>query len=79
MASRGGAAANPAWYLNLEADPVVHVQVAADKFMARARVAGTDERGDLWAQMVSIYGPYDDYKAKTEREIPVVILEPSEG
>ncbi len=76
IASKGGAPAHPAWYLNLEADPEVHVQVAADKFTARARVAQGEERQALWDQMVGIYAPYTDYQAATERLIPVVVLDP---
>jgi deazaflavin-dependent oxidoreductase (nitroreductase family) len=76
IASKGGAPAHPAWYLNLDADPDVHVQVAADKFSATPRVAEGEEREALWAQMVGIYAPYTDYQAATERKIPVVVLEP---
>ena len=75
IASKGGAPAHPAWYLNLEADPAVHVQVAADKFNARARIAGGEEREALWKQMEEIYSPYNDYQAATDRKIPVVVLE----
>ena len=77
VASKGGAPAHPAWYLNLEADPEVHVQVKADKFTAHARTAAADERAKLWSMMVDIYGPYADYQTKTEREIPVVVLTPA--
>mgnify|MGYP001822602140 CR=1 FL=1 len=76
VASKGGAPAHPAWFLNLEADPQVHVQVEADRFLARARRATDAERGPLWQQMVGIFGPYTDYQARTERTIPLVILEP---
>jgi len=76
IASKGGAPAHPSWYLNLQANPNVHVQVKADKFQAKARTANPAERAALWKKMVAIYAPYDKYQAKTEREIPVVILEP---
>jgi deazaflavin-dependent oxidoreductase (nitroreductase family) len=75
IASKGGAPAHPAWYLNLEANPNVSVQVKDDKFEARARTAGPKERAAIWKQMVEIYAPYDKYQANTDREIPVVILE----
>lgn len=75
IASKGGAPAHPAWYLNLQADPHVHVQVKADKFQATARTANPQERAALWQKMVAIYPLYDKYQASTEREIPVVILE----
>jgi deazaflavin-dependent oxidoreductase (nitroreductase family) len=76
IASKGGAPAHPAWYLNLQANPNVQVQVKANKFAARARTANPAERAALWKKMVAIYAPYDKYQAATEREIPVVILEP---
>ena len=76
IASKGGAPAHPAWYLNLQDDPRVHVQVKAEKFEARARTADPQERAALWQKMVEIYPPYDKYQAATSREIPVVILEP---
>lgn len=79
VASKGGAPAHPAWYLNLVADPNVHVQVIARKFMARARTAEPSERAELWEKMVAIYGPYTEYQAATEREIPIVILDPVEN
>ncbi|MEJ2530263.1 MAG: nitroreductase family deazaflavin-dependent oxidoreductase [Halioglobus sp.] len=79
IASKGGAPSHPAWFLNLEANPEVHIQVAADKYMARARVAEGEERERLWQQMVAIYAPYTDYQAATERRIPVVVLEPLNG
>jgi len=74
IASKGGAPAHPAWYLNLEANPQVQVQVKADKFKAIARTASGSERAALWAKLVEIYGPYADYQKKTDREIPVVVL-----
>src|ERR1700688_1550146 len=58
VASKGGAPAHPSWYLNLEANPEVQVQVKADKFTAHARTAQGAERAALWAKMVEIYGPY---------------------
>ena len=79
IASKGGAPSHPAWFLNLEANPEVHIQVGADKYMARARVAEGDERERLWQQMVGIDAPYTDYQAATERLIPVVVLEPLNG
>jgi len=74
VASKGGAPAHPAWYLNLEARPEVQVQIKADKFKARARTTSGAERTSLWSKMVALYGPYADYQNKTEREIPVVVL-----
>jgi deazaflavin-dependent oxidoreductase (nitroreductase family) len=74
VASKGGAPEHPAWYLNLDADPNVGVQVKGEKFSARAHTANTAERATLWPKMVAIYGPYERYQTKTKRQIPVVIL-----
>ena len=73
--SKGGAETQPAWYLNLRVNPIVEVQVAQEHFTARARVATGKEREQLWEQMVQMYPPYREYQKKTEREIPVVVLE----
>ena len=75
VASRGGAQKHPAWYLNLSDNPDVEVQVGGDKFSARARTAGPDEKARLWPMMAKIWPAYNDYQKKTEREIPVVVLE----
>jgi len=74
VASKGGAPTNPAWYLNLEANPEVKVQVKAEKFTARTHTANAAERAVLWPKMVEIYAPYTQYQAKTDRQIPVVVL-----
>ncbi len=74
VASKGGAPQHPAWYLNLDANPKVKLQVKADKFSAQARTANAQERAALWPKMVAIYGPYADYQKKTDRQIPVVVL-----
>jgi deazaflavin-dependent oxidoreductase (nitroreductase family) len=75
VASQGGDPRHPAWYLNLEAEPDVHVQVKAEQFAARARTATGAERERLWRDMARIWPPYDDYQRKTDREIPVVVLD----
>jgi deazaflavin-dependent oxidoreductase (nitroreductase family) len=75
VASKGGADEPPAWYLNLQAHPEVQVQVGADKFTAQARTATEQEKPALWQQMAAIWPDYDNYQRKTERTIPVVVLE----
>jgi deazaflavin-dependent oxidoreductase (nitroreductase family) len=75
VASRGGHKNHPAWYLNLVETPEVEVQVGAEKFAALAHVATAEEKARLWPLMVAIWPAYDDYQAKTERVIPVVVLE----
>ena len=75
IASKGGAPAHPAWFLNLREQDQVKVQVARDVFQARTRIASGAEREKIWQQMASMYPPFTDYQAKTDREIPVVVLE----
>jgi deazaflavin-dependent oxidoreductase (nitroreductase family) len=75
VASKGGSDEPPAWYLNLDADPAVEVQIKGDRFRARARTASAEEKAEAWPTMVSEWPPYDEYQERTEREIPIVILE----
>lgn len=75
VASKGGADDSPLWYRNLVENPDVELQVGADRFAATARTAGPDEKPALWATMAAIWPAYDDYQSKTDREIPVVVLE----
>lgn len=75
VASKGGAEESPLWYHNLAENPEVEVQVLGDKFTARARTASPEEKPALWAVMAKTWPAYDDYQRKTDREIPVVILE----
>jgi deazaflavin-dependent oxidoreductase (nitroreductase family) len=75
VASKGGAPEAPDWYLNLQAEPTVTVQVKADKFAARARVATPEEKPEMWRLMTESWPDYDEYQKKTDREIPIVVLE----
>ena len=75
VASKGGADEPPAWYLNLEADPRVEVQVKSDRFNARARTANAEEKAKIWPQMVEQWPAYEEYQASTDRDIPIVLLE----
>jgi deazaflavin-dependent oxidoreductase (nitroreductase family) len=75
VASKGGTPEHPAWYLNLEANPEVGVQVKGDTFRARARTAEGEERERLWKSMNEIWPHYDEYQTKTTRQIPVVVLD----
>jgi deazaflavin-dependent oxidoreductase (nitroreductase family) len=76
VASKGGAPRHPAWYLNLDANPDVEIQVKDDKIRARARTATPGEKAELWSIMTKEWPDYDGYQEKTDREIPVVVLEP---
>jgi proline iminopeptidase len=75
VASKGGAPEHPGWYENLVKNPEVGVQIKGERFRARARVAEGEERERLWELMVEIWPHYDEYVTRTEREIPVVVLE----
>jgi deazaflavin-dependent oxidoreductase (nitroreductase family) len=76
VASQAGRPSHPLWYLNLEADPDVTVQVRGDRLAMRAHTASPAERAELWPRLVALYSDYDSYQSWTEREIPVVVLEP---
>jgi deazaflavin-dependent oxidoreductase (nitroreductase family) len=75
VASKGGAPEHPGWYRNLVANPEAEVQVGTEKFRGKARTVAGAEREKLWQQMAKIWPPYEDYRKKTEREIPVVVLD----
>jgi deazaflavin-dependent oxidoreductase (nitroreductase family) len=76
VASRGGDNHHPAWFLNLRDDPDVDVAIGREpKRSMRARVADPDERARLWPQVVARYKGYGDYQTRTDREIPLVLLE----
>ena len=76
VASKGGAPEPPGWYLNLQQEPEVEIQVKDRTFRARARTANPDEKPDMWRTMTATWPDYDAYQTKTDREIPVVVLEP---
>jgi proline iminopeptidase len=75
VASKGGAPEHPGWYRNLVKNPAAKVQIKGDVFDVRARDAEGDERERLWKLMNGIWKHYDEYQEKTDREIPVVVLE----
>jgi deazaflavin-dependent oxidoreductase (nitroreductase family) len=74
VASKGGAPENPAWYYNLKAHPDVTVEVGTEKFQAQAAEATGPERDRLFNQHAAAYPQFNDYQAKTSREIPVFVL-----
>ncbi len=76
IASKGGYSKNPAWFYNLKANPDTTAQIGAERRPVHARVVtDAEERERLWAKAVSIYRPYEDYKARAGRKIPLVVLE----
>jgi deazaflavin-dependent oxidoreductase (nitroreductase family) len=76
IASKGGHPRHPAWYHNLRANPDATIQIGSRRRPVRARVATPEERTRLWPKVVDAYGGYAGYQRRTEREIPLVILEP---
>jgi F420H(2)-dependent quinone reductase len=76
VASKGGHPSNPAWFHNLRANPDTTIQVGHKRLPVRARVANPEERSRLWPKVVDLYSGYAGYQKRTDREIPLVILEP---
>ena len=76
IASKGGAPQHPSWYLNILTRPEVALQVGTTKMKARARTAMGEERARLWEKALKFWPPYADYQRTTQREIPVVVLDP---
>jgi deazaflavin-dependent oxidoreductase (nitroreductase family) len=75
VASQGGAPTHPSWYHNLVADPKVELQDLAEKWDMTARLLSGDEREEWWERAVEAFPPYADYQRRTERQIPVFLLE----
>lgn len=76
VASNGGDPAHPLWYRNLTEHPEVRVQVGPEIVRGTARTATTEERAGYWSLMLEHWPAYEEYQAKTDREIPVVVIEP---
>lgn len=74
VASKGGWPANPSWYENLLADPDATIEVKDETVPVRASTAEGEERERLWSRMTDVWPAYDEYQARTTREIPVVVL-----
>lgn len=79
VASNAGDDHNPAWWLNLQARPNAAVKVRGERVAVKAHRAGPDEAAVLWPKFESAYKYYADYRARTSRDIPIVILEPTRG
>jgi len=78
VASVGGAPKHPDWYWNLKANPEARVQIQDRTLRVRAEEAEGEEKRRLWRRVVEMYPPYEDYQWRTEREIPVFVLRPTE-
>ena len=79
IASKGGADDQPEWYYNFLAHPEVELQDGPVRKTYRARIAEGDERAEWWERAVAQYAPYAEYQEKTDRQIPIVVLEPYAG
>jgi deazaflavin-dependent oxidoreductase (nitroreductase family) len=79
VASNAGADVDPSWWLNLQAMPAAEVELGVDRRLVRARAATADERARLWPLVVAASPGYDEYRRRTSREIPIVVLEPGPG
>ena len=78
VASKGGAPEHPVWYYNMLAEPLVEVQDGPRRQDMRARLVTGEERQQWWDRAVAVFPDYADYQRRTEREIPVFVLEPVE-
>lgn len=78
VASNGGAPRDPTWWLNLRADPEASVEIGHHELRVRAEEANPEEKERLWPKLVAMYGPYESYRRRADREIPIVILRPAE-
>ena len=76
VASQGGAPKHPVWYHNLVAHPDIDVEYRGREMKLRARLATAEERPSLWPICDRHYAPYADYRARTDREIPIFVCEP---
>ncbi len=77
IASKGGMPEHPLWFRNLEAQPECDLMVGAKAVSARARIVEGEEREEIWKMMAEVYPPYLDYQERTDRKIPVIILDPA--
>ena len=77
VASKGGAEKHPQWYLNLTDNPDAEIQVGSDTIKVRAHTAEGEERARLWDAMAAVWPDYNNYQTKTDRQIPIVVLEPT--
>ena len=77
IASKGGAPAHPDWYFNITDDPKVKLKVANQQFEATAETVTDERRAAMWNALAEIWPMYNEYQAKTDRQIPVVLLKPT--
>lgn len=78
VASNAGSEKHPAWFLNLQASPFAKIQIREKQFDVKIQIAQLEDRDRLWSQFVDIFAGYQTYQDETEREMPIVILEPKQ-
>lgn len=78
VASNGGKSKDPSWWTNLKKNPNAEIQIKNEKRMMVARQASPEEKNRLWPLLTKMYPTYDNYQKKTERQIPVIILQPQQ-
>jgi deazaflavin-dependent oxidoreductase (nitroreductase family) len=76
VASQGGAPKNPAWYFNLVKHPDIEINYRGKHMALRARLATAEEKPDLWPVCYQHYAPYEEYRTRTKRDIPIFVCEP---
>lgn len=76
VASKGGHPNHPAWYLNLTARPEVEVQIGEERRTMHAETASPQQKAAYWPRLIAVYPPYQAYQARTDRDIPVIVLKP---
>jgi deazaflavin-dependent oxidoreductase (nitroreductase family) len=76
VASQGGRPEHPQWYRNLVSHPDTHIEIGADRRAVKAVTADPEERARLWPRLLDVYADFDNYQSWTDREIPVVVLQP---
>jgi len=79
VASKGGAPEHPQWYRNIAVRDTVHLRVGTERFAARAETLSAEDKARVWPHLVDVYGPYEEYQRKTDRDIPVVRLHRTAG
>ena len=77
VASQGGAAKNPAWYFNLVKHPEIEINHRGKSMKLHARIASDEEKPGLWPICYKHYAPFEKYRKRTSRDIPIFVCEPA--
>lgn len=76
VASQGGLNKHPTWYFNVKANPIIDIMFQGNKQQYQARQLSSDEKRDAWPTLLALYPDFDEYQARTDRDIPVFICTP---